>query len=468
MIGREYEITFLKKANQSNKAELGIIYGRRRVGKSTLLQSLIKKGDLYFEGIKGIPKDKQIKHFVEQLALQTKTVPANAKNWSEAFQALTPHITKRRVYIVFDEIPWMASGQKELIGYLKYYWDNHWKKNNKLHMVLCGSIASFMVKHVIHSESLHNRKTYEFKLDALSIKEARHFFPHTNSEQILKYLLIFGGIPKYLEQINNKDSLESNLNRLCLRKNSFFLNEFETVFKEQFKQVKTYSKIVESLSNSSKNKEELAAAVGFSTGGGFAEYLHNLEMGDFIRQFGSFSFDGAQKLKTRKYYLWDEWLRFYFSFIKMNESKIKINTNQNLYNSLSEGKKNQFFGIAFEILILKNITHLLELLEISLTDIKNFGPFFRSARTKLGVGVQIDILIEENNKTITIVECKNSIQPLGISIINEMDKKIKAVQFPKSFFIRKVLVTGGPVSHELKKSGYFAQIIYFEDFLLDS
>ena len=201
MIGRQTEINLLKSANQSNKAELGIVYGRRRIGKSTLLQSFLKKGDLYFEGIKGLSKKKQIQHFAQQLAAQTNTIPVDAKNWSEAFRALTPHITKKRIYVVFDELPWMASGQKELIALLKYFWDNHWKQNNKIHLVLCGSIASFMVKNVLHSEALHNRKTYEFQLGPLSIAEANLFFPNTPKEMVLKYLLIFGGIPKYLEQI---------------------------------------------------------------------------------------------------------------------------------------------------------------------------------------------------------------------------------------------------------------------------
>jgi predicted AAA+ superfamily ATPase len=466
MIGRANELKFLKQANQSNKAELGIIYGRRRVGKSTLLQSLLKEGDLYFEGLKGLPKLKQIKHFTQQLAEQTKTVPVDAKDWRDAFKALTPHLEKGRIYIVFDEFPWMASGQKELISFLKYFWDNHWKKNPKLHLVLCGSIASFMIKHVVHSEALHNRKTYEFKLEALTIKDAKLLFPKLPSDQILKYLLVFGGIPKYLEQINQKESFYHNINNLCFKRNSFFLNEFETVFKEQFKKANTYTEIVKSLAKSRQNKEELCESIGSISGGGFSEYISNLEMGDFIRKFGSFSFTGGSKPKTQKYLLWDEWLRFYFAFVKPNEAKIKLNIRQDFFmTSISEGKRAQYFGIAFEYLILKNLTQLLELIEIPMSEIKNFGPFFKPSRSQKSEGVQIDLLIEENNRTLTLVECKNSTHPVGLEIIKEIDRKIIASDFPKKFFLRKVLVSGGPVTGDLQESDYFNQIIYFEDFL---
>jgi len=285
------------------------------------------------------------------------------------------------------------------------------------------------------------------------------------AEMILRYLLIFGGVPKYLEQVNPEESFLTNLNKLCFRKNSFFLNEFDTVFKEQFKTVRIYSKIIESLSVSSKNKEELARELGLSSGGGFSEYLNNLEMGNFIRSFKAFSFAGKEKEKTRKFYLWDEWLRFYFSFIKPNENKIRINSNQDLFSAISEGRRNQYYGNAFENLILKNVDHLIEKLEISLGEVKNFGPYFRLSRTAGVEGVQIDLLIETHDKTLTIVECKNSSHSIGESIISEMESKIKAAGFPSQYFIRKVLISGGPVTSGLRKKGYFANILTFSDFL---
>jgi AAA+ ATPase superfamily predicted ATPase len=133
LIGRANELKMLKTANQSNKAELGIVYGRRRVGKSTLLKAVKSENSLFLEGVKGLTKEKQIRHFLNQIAEQTNTIPTLAKNWSEALQVLTQFISKGRWYVVLDEVPWMASGHQEFISYLKYYWDNKWKQNNKLH-----------------------------------------------------------------------------------------------------------------------------------------------------------------------------------------------------------------------------------------------------------------------------------------------------------------------------------------------
>ncbi|MGZ3775018.1 MAG: hypothetical protein ACXVCN_14935 [Bdellovibrio sp.] len=168
-------------------------------------------------------------------------------------------------------------------------------------------------------------------------------------------------------------------------------------------------------------------------------------MGDFIRSYKGFDFVGGVKEKARKYYLWDEWLRFYFSFMKLQEAKIRINLGQDLFSAISEGKRNQFFGVAFEGLILKNVEYLFRALDISLGEVKNFGPYFKFARSPKQKGVQIDLLIETNDNTLTLVECKNSVQPIGDNIIQEIEAKIKAARFPKKYFLRRVLVTGGPV-----------------------
>ena len=167
-VGRENELSIIQGAIDSDRAELGIVYGRRRIGKSSLLMQFKKhKGDLCFEALQKASTLKQIDHFTDQMAKQTNTPKILARNWKEAFDGLTLHIQTGKHYVVFDEFPWMASGRTELVSMLKFYWDTMWKKNPKLTLVLCGSVTSFMLKHLIHSQALHNRKTFEIKLDPL-------------------------------------------------------------------------------------------------------------------------------------------------------------------------------------------------------------------------------------------------------------------------------------------------------------
>lgn len=470
MIGRIYETQLLRNAINSTRAELGIIYGRRRVGKSYLLKSILRKGqqlDIYFEAIRGYSQQEQIDHFCKQLAEQTNTVQVKANSWEIALDALTQYISKGRHFIVFDELPWMSSEKQELVNLLKYYWDNKWIMNKQLTLVLCGSIAHFMVKHVVHSRALHNRKTFELKIDPLPSYEAQDFFKKKKSNlEITKFLLTFGGIPKYLEQINAKESFSVNVNKLCFQKAGFFVNEFETIFKEQFKTTRTYEKIIRALIHGAKTKEEISKKAGMAAGGGLTSYLENLEKADFIKKKTSISIGNSiKKTKTHKYILWDEWLKFYLYFMEPAIDLIEKNTKPGLFLKRAEQDLPTYWGLSFEIFCQKNIQIILNYLEISESEIVSIGPYFQQhPRTKTSKGAQIDLLIIRKGFIVTVVECKFSENPIGVKVTKEIDSKIKALSLPRKYTIEKVLVTANEVTSDLRDSDYFNQIITLDEF----
>ncbi len=466
--GRDHELKLIKTAIDSPRAELGIVYGRRRVGKSALLTERgIRKGDLHFEALQKLSTNKQIGHFTDQLARQTRMPRILALNWKDAFDALTLHIRKGRRYVVLDEFPWMASGRTELVSLLKYYWDNEWKKNPGLTLVLCGSVTSFMLKHLVHSTALHNRKTFEIKLDSLPAHEAALFFKRKRSDfEIAKFLMIFGGIPKYLEQLDPAESLAANMDRLCFTKNSFFLTEFETLFKEQFKVIRTYESIVEALADRSSSKEILAKRLGMKPGGGLSGYIQALEEADFVRVFSPADVMGAGK-KTKKIVLRDEWLRFYFSYVKPNRKIIELNSRPGLFARLTETSLDIYFGLAFEQFCMKNLTNLLAHTGINLDKIIGYGPFFRQPgrKKRKSEGLQIDILLHRRGHILTVIECKFQTNPVGLSVIRDVEKKISLLRPGRIYTVEKILVSAGPVSREVHQGSYFHKILGLEALL---
>jgi AAA+ ATPase superfamily predicted ATPase len=478
MIGRSYEIDLLETAINSNRAELGIVYGRRRIGKSTLLESRLTPGDLYFEGIKGLPLKAQIEHFCRQLAEQTGTIAVAARDWNEAFEAFAGFIARGKRYVVFDEFPWMASERAELVSILKYHWDLKWKKNPKLTLVLCGSIAQFMVKHVVHSEALHNRKTFELKLDALGAREAAGFFKKKRSAQeVSEFLMVFGGVPKYLEQINPADSLSVNLDRLCFTKAGFFTQEFETIFKEQFKVSKTYEAIVLALSEGSMTQEQLQSQLKVKSSGGFKHYLENLERADFIHRFEALDPDGRTHSKTVRYYLWDEWLRFYMWYMKPSRQLIGGRTSPGLFKEVTASSWSSFLGLSFEMFCLKNIPSLMRALKINENEVLGYGPFFRQGKRRAigkvgakrskapGGGLQIDILIRRKGNVLTAVECKYKDRPVGLQVIDEVEKKISLLDVGSRYTVERVLIAPGGVTKDVIQADYFHRVVGLEAFL---
>ena len=467
-IGRDHEREILEKAIASNRAELGIVYGRRRIGKSTLLQSVGRRGDFFFEGLQGASRADQIEHFMKQLAEQTDTPVAVADNWREAFSVLTRFLEKKKkngLYVVLDEFPWMTNGRTEPVALLKYFWDNHWKKNPKLTLVICGSVAQFMINHIVHSKALHNRKTFEIRLPALEAGEAKEFFKDYRSDiEIARFLMIFGGVPKYLEQIDPKRSLAENMDALAFTTGSYFIEEFDTIFKEQFKVTKSYESIVKILASESISPEALAKKAGMVSGGGFNHYLTSLEQADFIKIFHPTSISGKGS-RTRRVYLWDNWLSFYFSFVEPNKKLIALNKKPGLFERLTEGRLPAWCGLAFEKLCLQNMSGLLRALDIPLYQLEDYGPFFRQPnRKKGGEGVQIDLLIKRKGEILTLLECKFKSTPVGISVVNDVKTKIERLKAPKRFSVERVLLSAGEVTREVENSGYFHRILNINSF----
>lgn len=460
--GRENELKIIQEAVDSSRAELGILYGRRRVGKSSLLMQFKKhKRDLCFEALQKVSTNKQIDHFTDQLAKETRTPKILARNWKEAFDGLTQHIQKGKHYVVFDEFPWMAAGRTELVSLLKFYWDTLWKKNPRLTLVLCGSVTSFMLKHLVHSQALHNRKTFEIKLDPLPAGEATLFFKKYRANfELAKFLMVFGGIPKYLEQIDPSKSFAANMDKLCFNKNSFFLTEFETLFKEQFKVIKTYESIAEALAHRSYSKEDLAKRLKMKPGGGLSGYIQALEQADFVKVFSPQSIMG-QGEKTKKIVLWDEWLRFYFSYIKPHKRIIEMNIKPGLFQQLAGKSIDTYFGLAFERLCMKNLPSLLSKAGIELNEILGYGPFFRqpSRKNRSDAGLQIDILVHRQGHILTVMECKFQTSPVGSSVIQEVERKLELLKPKKIYTVEKILVCAGPITRDLEQSGYFHKIL---------
>lgn len=464
-IGRKHELDLLRRAIGSRQAELVIMYGRRRVGKSALLEKAGgRKGDLSFEAIQKIPQKKQIDHFLRQLAEQTRTPLSVARDWMEAFDVLTFHIQRGKHYVVFDEFPWMSSGRTELISVLKYFWDNRWKKNSGLTLVLCGSVGSFMLKHIVHSHALHNRKTLEIKLPPLPAAEAKQFFTGLRSDfETAKLLMIFGGIPKYLEQVEPTRSFTDNLDRLCFQRHGFFLNELETVFKEQFKVVRNYERIVRTLAKGSISREDLSRRLGIASGGGLSGYLEALEQADFVRIFSPTAAFGRGQ-KTRKVVLWDEWLRFYFTWVEPHRAVIETNTKPGLLDRLSGGNLNTYFGLCFEQLCMRNLPQIFAHLGLDFHQVTAFGPFFRQRGRKGSgeEGIQIDLLARRKGEVLSLFECKFRTTPVGVSVIDEVKRKVRFLRAPSRYTVERYLICAGDITPDLRKSEYFHRIAGLE------
>jgi AAA+ ATPase superfamily predicted ATPase len=462
IIGRENEIDELSNDYDNKKSSLIVIYGRRRIGKSSLVQHYaIRKPFLSFEALEAESTHKQIEHFISQLSLQVEDefLPQmKFTTWDQVFRYLTIKLKQKKMkqVLFFDEFQWMAANQSSLVSLLKYFWDNEWKKL-KVQLILCGSIASFMIDKVIKSKALYGRIDIELIIEELRPFELRLFLAANRSlHEVLKYILIMGGIPKYFELINKNDSLEKNIQKLAFNKSGFLFNDYEKIFYGQFKEHKTYEKIVRFIAERPQDLESIAKHLKMQSSGGIKRYLNNLEAARFIR-----SYKPIQKTKTNiiKYKIFDEYLIFYYKFILPYRKQIESDSQNNIFLKKIKTEWTPWLGFAFENFCIKYNAVICNVLGIS-EFVDEVGPYFERKDTG---GFQIDLLIKRNDHTWTICECKYYEKPVGVEIIKEFQKKLSRIEVPRGISIEKVLITVNGADASVKKLEYFNHILQIED-----
>ncbi len=464
-VGRKNELKLLNDAYRSEKDELVVLYGRRRIGKSSLVKCFAKKKKFYyeFEALEGETTHGQIDHFSQQLKKQIDDPILDSvrfANWEQVFTYLTEKIIKRKTkakkVLFLDELPWMAAGRIRLVSLLKYYWDNHWKGKHVM-LILCGSVASFMVKKVLHSNALYGRTTIEILLKGFSPREAAYLLGKKRSrEEILNYQLVFGGVPKYLEQINPNQSFNQNMNTLCFSPHGIMLKEVERIFYSQFREPRTYLKIINLLKNGIFSLSEISSKTKIPSGGGLNQYLKNLERAEMIRSFIPFDRSGNSKFK--KYTLADEFLVFFFKYIEPNLRVIKESSSQRLFETLTQNSFDPWLGFAFERFCLKHAGMLAFVMDFA-DDLLLASPYFRKNDERF----QIDLLYKRADRVITVCEIKHQNIKIGTHVIPEMQRKCALLKVPRGYALEKALISLYGPDNSLKDTGYFHHFVTLDD-----
>ncbi|MDX5528518.1 MULTISPECIES: AAA family ATPase [unclassified Wolbachia] len=460
-IGRQTELKQLLELTEKNTASFVVVKGRRRIGKSRLIQEFGKYFEQYYSFI-GLPPERhtttsyQLNEFSRQVARQFNTSFARYDDWSDLLWAVGERLLSGKTLLLFDEISWMGSKDPTFLGKIKNFWDTQLKNNNKLIFVICGSASSWIEKNILSSTGFVGRISLTLTLGELSLSDCNEFWPkNISAYEKFKVLAVTGGIPKYLEEVNFKHSAEENIKRLCFTKGGFLVEEFNQIFSDLFmRKTAFYKQIVRALSTGAKEQEEICATLNIVRHGRISEYLYELELAGFIAKDHTWSIKTGTDSRLRRYRLQDNYLRFYLKYIEKDLGKIGRDT----YSIGFLPEWYTIIGLQFENLVLNNRKNIHNILGVD--GIISENPFFQK-RTRNSAGCQIDYMIQTKFNTLYICEIKFSKDKIGHSIIQEVQKKIDALNRPKGFSCRPVLIHVNDVSDDVIDSGYFSHIIDF-------
>lgn len=317
--GRQRELAVLRERLQQRTASLVVITGRRRIGKTRLIEEFSKElKSLIFTGLP--PEDKvtaQIErdHFALQMHQQMSVSSIPTDDWDNLLWHLAQNMPQGKMLLVFDEINWMSTKDASFLGKLKTIWDTQLKKNPKLIMILSGSMAGWMEKNILRNTGFFGRISLELTLEELPLYECNQFWDnqkHISPYEKFKVLAVTGGIPRYLEEINPQVSAEENIRKLCFRREGLLFREYDRICTELFaKRGNIYLKILTRLSQGHAQAADIYEHLGIEKTGVISEYLTDLEKMSYVARDNSWHIKEGKISPLSHYRLKDNYLRFY-------------------------------------------------------------------------------------------------------------------------------------------------------------
>ncbi len=466
-IGRKKELRLLHDIINTNRPTIGVVFGRRRIGKSELIKKAFEKEKvLIFEGLENRPKQDQIDNFLFQLFYQTKKEfhHIKVKSWREAFMLLYEEVKRDSAHIVFDEFQWMANYRNEIVSELKPVWDLHISGIGGITLVLCGSIASFMINKVVKSNAFYGRSDLVIHLKNFLLPDTKKMLKGKGTSEIIEAQMLFGGVPKYLDLVREEPSVRIGIEELAFTETGYLTDEYGRIFLSHFGRTPEYERIIKILAEHSYGlfRQQISEKAGVDLGGGLTSHLRDLESARFISS--ATPFHKGHNSRLLKYSLSDAYLRFYFAFVRSNLKKIKSGIQTEIFGKISQsGAFSGWLGRSFEYLCAEHAARISEILGFSGIEF-NCGPYF-NAPGKDPSGVQIDLLFDRKDNVITLCEMKYSLSPVGMNIIGEVQRKAEIIQNKfKNKTIQKVLISRSNPTSNLASSGYFYKIIKPEEF----
>jgi uncharacterized protein len=413
IVGREDEITELKRLLVSPRSEFLAMYGRRRVGKTYLIRTFFESNIIFdTAGILNGNLQEQMETFWRD---SKKVFPniKKPKNWIAAFNMLKenldllPNSTKKVIFI--DEIAWFDTQKSGFLRALDNFWNQYCTKRNDILLVICGSATSWIIDKVINDKGgLHNRVTKTIHLQPFTIKETKKYLNNIkvklNDQDIIELYMLIGGIPFYLNHVKPANSISQIIDDLFINSNAQLKFEFDKLFASLFKNYELHISIIEALSskNSGMTRNEIIEKSKLTSGGAVTKALLELKECDFIITSNPFQ----KKKVSTVYRLIDEYSLFYLNFLKRGNRY----TGHSIYTSQ---KYNVWTGYAFENFCFRHEAYIAKALGIwgILYDLFSWSH----KGNEIQKGAQIDMIFDRSDNTINLFEIKYSRMPYTIT-----------------------------------------------------
>jgi uncharacterized protein len=349
-IGRQTELASFNQEFIAARPSLVVVYGRRRVGKSTLIQAAAHgRPHVLYQATRVAPS-LNLEAFKDEIArsLGGDEILAGLADWLSVLHYLARAAEQHQgLVVVLDEFPYLSDADASLPSIIQKFWDSGAPRTGQMKLVLCGSLISQMEELLAERNPLYGRKTMAMDVPPLPLRDAAQFFPHYTSEAQLLAFAIFGGIPFYLQLCNPEITLEENIIRLLLTSTGSLVDEPTVLLQSELRDIQRYASILAAIANGcTKHGEIIGRVKEISDSKALGPYVERLERMRLIRVVQSL--DASPRERDRRYFIADPLVAFWHRFVRPNLSSVMQGFGSEVWRHQIAPRLDDFMGGAFE------------------------------------------------------------------------------------------------------------------------
>lgn len=425
-IDRSSEQAFLHHEYERSESSLVILYGRRRIGKTTLIAEFGREHNMiYFLATEESEAENrnQFKDLVADFTSNTLLKSAVVNQWDIIFDTLLSYPTQSKKLIVLDEFQYIGRSNPAFPSVFQKIWDTKLKDKNVM-VILCGSLISLMESQTLaYSSPLYGRRTGQIKMAQIPFAYYQAFFPEKTHKELIEFYSITGGVPKYIELFEDSGDIYTAIEKNVLSKQSFLYEEPEFLLQNEVVEIGSYFSIIKVIAAGHQKLGHIATALGLKSTG-LTKYLKTLIDLDILERQVPITEDNPEKSKRGLYRLKDNFVRFWFLFVYPNKNMLETDHTDFVVRRIRDNLVVRHIAYVYEDICLQKMWQLAAANELPFTPDK-IGRWWDNKN-------EIDIVAyDSNGNSILFGECKYTNQPMDTDIFYDLLQKKTSVEWKK-------------------------------------
>ena len=425
-VDREQEMNTLQNEYDRNGSALVVLYGRRRVGKTTLITEFIKnKKALFFlaseeaETLNRNAFREKVAEFIDSDLLRS----ADIKNWDVLFKAIVDTPFDSKPVIVLDEFQYLGKANPAFPSIFQRIWEEILKDKSVM-VILCGSLISMMESQTLaYGSPLYGRRTAQIRLQQIPFAYYHEFFPGRSRRELIEMYAITGGVPKYIELFSGSGDIYRAIESSILNRSGYLYDEPHFLLQQEVSEVGSYFSVIRAIAAGNSKLSSISSALE-TKATSLTKYLKTLIDLDILEREVPVTEDNPEKSKKGLYKIKDNYLRFWFAFIYPNRSFIESGHSRIVMDKIRKSLVKNHTAFVYEDVCRERMWEL---------NADGAWPFFF---TKLGKywdsNTEIDITaLDPEDKNLILGECKYWSDPVGISVLRDLEAKASAVSWER-------------------------------------